>query len=133
MATRDVIEARAGTQATPSTVTHLANFPLPPQRADFGAEAVETMRSGDVLVVLFEHGSESARAPLFSAQGVPRILAKDFDRNALQHGIEGQSGVQRFFTAAGRAFCLYIVVGDHIDRADVMPDLEAVLASLSIT
>ena len=115
------------------TVAHFANFPLPAVRADFGAEAVATMKSGDVFIALFEYGPESAGKPLFAAQGVPRIQASDFDRNALQSGLPGQSGLQRFFTVGGRPFCLYVVVGNHIDRADAVAEVNQVLDSLRTT
>ncbi len=113
-------------------VAHLANFPLPPERADFGADVVESMRVGDVFVVLFEHDPTSADAALFSHTGVPRLAASDFHRDALQHGVPGQSGLQRFFHVGARAFCLYVVVASHLDRADVVPEVNAVLASMEL-
>jgi hypothetical protein len=115
------------------TVAHFANFPLPAERADFGAEAVASMRSGDAFVALFEYGPESAGQPLFAAAGVPRIQTRDFDRNALQHGQPGQSGLQRFFTVNGRPFCLYVVVGSHIDRADVVAEINQLLDSVALS
>ena len=36
--------------------------------------------------------------------------------------------VQRFFTASGRAMCLYVVVGSHIDRAEVLPAINSFLS-----
>jgi hypothetical protein len=44
----------------------------------------------------------------------------------------GQSGLQRFFTHNGRAFCLYVVLGSHVDRADILPNVNAVLETLEI-
>lgn len=117
---------------TAPTVAHLANFPLPARRADFGGDVVEQMRVGDVLVVLFEYERQAAGRALFSAVGVPRVTARDFDPDALQHRLPGQSGLQRFFQEGGRAFCLYVVVGSHLDRADVVADVNAVLESLDI-
>ncbi len=114
------------------TVAHFANFPLPANRADFGADVTDKMRPGDVLVVLFEYGAESAGKALFASEGVPRIAPGDFDRNALQHGVAGQSGLQRFFSVGGRPFCLYVVVGSHIDRADAVPAVNDLLDSLVI-
>lgn len=114
------------------TVAHFSNFPLPAGRDDFGGGAVEEMVSGDVFVVLFEYAGGAGR-PLFAAEGMPRLAAGDFDRNALQTGLPGQTGVQRFFTAAGRAFCLYVVVGSHIDRADVIPQVNQLLAAVEVT
>lgn len=116
------------------TVMHLANFPLPPGRGDFGGGAIETMHPGDVLIVLFEYGPESAGQPLFSSQGIPRFVSKgDFSRETLHNSIPHMSGVQRFFTHAGRAFCLYLVVGSHMDRADVLGQINSVLASMEIS
>lgn len=115
------------------TVMHLASFPMPAQRGDFGSGAVELMSTGDILMVLFEYGPESAGTPLFRHQGIPRPLAaRDFDRNTLQRPLPGQSGSQLFFTEKGRAFCLYVVLGSHIDRADLLPAVNAVLDSLEI-
>ena len=115
-----------------ATVSHFANFPLPAERADFGAGAVDVMGPGDIFVALFEYGPESAGKALFAGQGMPRIAPRDFDRNALQHGLPGQSGLQRFFTLAGRPFCLYVVAGSHLDRADVVPQVNALLDSLQV-
>ena len=124
-------QAVDGTSVETPTVAHLANFPLPATRADFGAEVVETMRSGDAFVVLFEYSGGAADRALFSHEGVPSITARDFDPNALQHRRPGQSGLQRFFRLGGRAFCLYVVVGSHLDRADAVADVNAVLRSVS--
>ncbi|MGH8949022.1 MAG: hypothetical protein ACRDXF_09200, partial [Acidimicrobiia bacterium] len=119
--------------AVEPTVMHVASFPLPAERGSFGSGAVELMRSGDVFMALFEYGPESAGTPLFEAEGIPRqIAAREFDRNALQRAMPGQTGLQRFFTHQGRAFCLYIVLGSHVDRADVLPRVNAVLETLEI-
>jgi hypothetical protein len=115
------------------TVMHVASFPLPAERGSFGSGAVELMRTGDVFITLFEYGTESAGTPLFEAEGIPRqIAAREFDRNALQRAMPGQTGLQRFFTHQGRAFCLYIVLGSHLDRADILPRVNAVLQTLEI-
>jgi hypothetical protein len=112
---------------------HLASFPLPAERGSFGSGAVELMRTGDVFITLFEYGQESVGTPLFAAEGIPRpIAAREFDRNALQRAMPGQSGLQRFFSHQGRAFCLYIVLGSHVDRADVLPGVNGVLETLEI-
>jgi hypothetical protein len=115
------------------TVIHMASFPLPPGRGSFGTGAVELMTSTDVFMTLFEYGPESAGTPLFGAEGIPRQIAtREFDRNALQRAMPGQTGLQRFFSHQGRAFCLYIVLGSHIDRADILPRVNAVLETLEI-
>ena len=108
-------------QETTGAVLHVASFPLPPDTGDYGGGAVELMSSKDVLVVLFEHGRESANTPLFAATSIPRITAVDVSTMQLQRLLEGQGGVQRFFTVAGRAFCLYVVFGSaHVRRLDTL-------------
>jgi hypothetical protein len=112
-------------------VAHFASFPLPQKRGDFGGGAVEMMAHSDAFVTLFDYGPSAAGTALFAAEGAPiEIRADQFDRTVLQRSIAGQSGVQRFFTARGRAYCLYIVVGSHIDRADVLPQVNLLLESL---
>ena len=119
--------------AVEPTVMHLATFPLPAARGSFGTGAVELMNTQDVFISLFEYGPEAADTPLFAAQGIPRGLqARQFDRDALQQALPEQSAVQQFFTHRGRAFCLYVVLGSHIDRADLLPRVNAVLDTLQI-
>lgn len=115
------------------TVIHIASFPLPGVGASFGADVVPQMRSSDVLLVLFEYGPEVAGTAPFTSVGVPRALqSREFDRGALQRAVPGQSGMQTFFTAGGRAFCLYVVLGSHIDRVDLIPKVNGVLDTLEI-
>jgi hypothetical protein len=115
------------------TEMHLASFPLPVERGSFGSGAVELMGNRDVFMALFEYGADSVGTALFAPEGIPRNLqARQFDRNALQRALPGQSGLQQFFTHRVRAFCLYVVVGSHVDRHDVLPQVNAILATLVI-
>jgi hypothetical protein len=119
--------------ASRPNVMHLASFPMPAERGSFGSGAVELMRGTDVFITLFEYGPDSVGTALFDSKGVPRGLqARQFDRNALQRAVPGQSGLQQFFTHRGRAFCLYVVLGSHLDRVDLIPKVNAVLDSLEI-
>jgi len=113
-------------------VVHLANFALPAERGDFGSGAVELMSSGAILVVLFEHGPESADTPLFARRGVPQLSPEEFHPQQMQRTLSGQSGRQIFFNVAGRAFCLYVVLGGHRRREVLVPLVNDVLASLDI-
>jgi len=89
------------------------------------------MRPDDVLIVLFEYGPEVVGTPPFASIGVPLPLEpQDFDRNALQRGVLGQSGLQRFFSDKGRGFCLYVVLGSHIDRVELVAKVNSVLETL---
>lgn len=115
------------------TVVHAATFPLPPGRGSFGSGATELMNSDDILIVLFEYGPQSVGTALFQERGIPRSLnGDDFNRDVLQHGITGQSGLQRFFSERGRAFCLYVVLGSHIDRSELVKRVNGVLSEVTI-
>jgi hypothetical protein len=120
--------------ATRPTLLHVGSFPMPAERGSFGAGATELMNTDDVFIVLFEYGPDSVGTPLFAEQGLPRSLDPgDFSRDALQHGVTGQSGLQRFFTHNGRAFSLYVVLGSHIDRAELVAKVNAVLQTVVIS
>lgn len=115
-------------------VAHLANFPLPEDRGDFGSGAVDIMTVDDVLLVLAEFGPECANTPLFAPRDFPTNLTPNmFSGSALQRSHQGQAGCQIFFTHANRAFCLYTVLGRQSSAARVLPQANATLAATRIT
>jgi len=114
-------------------IMHMANFAIPDDRGDFGSGAVELMNDGDLFITLFEYGPESVGQPLFATDGLPRNLTpSQFSPNALQRTITGQSGLQIFFTEANRAFCLFIALGSHSNRAALAQKANAALANITI-
>ena len=117
------VRARRAEATPPETahvVVHAATFPLPAERADYGDGAVQLMGPGDVFVALVEFAPAAARTALFAARGWPRPLTgDDFSRTALQHALAGQAGAQRWFTVAGRPWCLYAVIGAWERRASL--------------
>jgi hypothetical protein len=117
----------------PHPVVHMANFPLPEQRGDFGAGVVEQMRGNDVFVAMFEYGTASAHQPLFRHHGVPQLHASDFDPHRLQRTMPGQAGAQVFFNTGGRAFCLYVVVADSRRARFAAAHVNSVVAKFGIT
>ncbi|MGH9136809.1 MAG: hypothetical protein ACRD0G_07140 [Acidimicrobiales bacterium] len=115
-------------------VLHAANFALPAEVGDFGGGAVELMGHGHVFLAVVDYGPGAADSALFARRGIPRPLqTEDFDTTTLQRTLPGQSGVQRFFTEAGRGFCLYAVTGSHLLRGRVVPLINEALATLRIT
>jgi hypothetical protein len=119
--------------ATSNPVLHAANFALPEDRGDFGSGAVELMEASHALVALVEYDREAASTELFASRGMPRRLAvSDFSAKQLQRTIRGQSGVQRFFSESGRAFCLYVVLGRYGDRASLVNQVNAALERVRI-
>jgi hypothetical protein len=120
--------------ATSNAILHAANFPLPERREDYGGGAVELMRAGDVLVMLLEFDPEAAATPLFAQrQGLPRRLAASaFGPNHLQRILPGQAGAQFFFSEAGRAWSLYVVIGSWADRAALAEQASRLLATIRL-
>jgi len=115
-----------------NTVVHVANFPLAPEVADYGGGAVEVMTNRDLLVVLCEFGPSSVGQELFAAPGVPRLTPDDFGTHSMQRVIEGQGGAQKFFTEAGRAFCLYVVLGSYARRVRTVPLVNELIGTITI-
>lgn len=114
-------------------VAHFATFALPATRGDFGSNVVDAMRPTDAFVSLVEYGTEEVGTALFAAQGLPRRLdPRQFSAKQLQRTIRGQAGLQIFFSEAGRAFCLYVVLGDANDAHRLVRRVEQVLATLEL-
>lgn len=122
-------------QPTTRSVVHLGSFPLPPDRGDYGSGAVEIMRDEDVLVILFEFEPESATTAQFVSSGLPYpVTAADFDPNQMQRPLQGMAGMQRFFNVdEERAFCLFVVIGSYARRKELLPKINTVLSSITIT
>ena len=117
---------------TTNPVVHAGNFALPERRGDFGSGAVERMGPTNLLVVLFEYDRAAAHTPLFARRGRPQPVASDFGPNQLQRIIPGQSGAQYFYNEAGRAFCLYVVLGSHDRRAQLVGEARRLLSGVGV-
>jgi hypothetical protein len=114
-------------------VAHLSSFGLPGRRGDFGSGAVEAMGRDDDFVALVEFGEAEVDSNLFASKGLPRRLdPRRFSPRSLQRMLPGQTGMQHFFTVGGRAFCLYVVLGDRDDAHLHVRRVERVLAGLTI-
>lgn len=121
-----------GTEVT-MPILHLANFPLPSVRGDYGGGAVEQMGRGGVFVSLLEHPAAEGATAMFSEDGIPWPLrAADFDPQQMQRTIGGQAGCQRFFTYKGRAFCLYAAIGNYATRAVLVREVNRALATVDL-
>ena len=125
---RDAGEASVGRRAL-----HAANFALPTNLGDYATRAAEAMTSGDVLVVLLEFDPDSAGQGLFANEGLPRgISGGDFSPTAMPRTLPGRTAAQWFFSLAGRAFCLYVVLGSHRERAAVLPLVNQVVDTIKV-
>lgn len=125
--------AARATAPTTTPVAQFATFPLPAGRDDFGGAAVEAMGPGDVFIALLEYGAEEVSAALFSDVGLPRRLdPRAFSPRMLHRRIPGHAGLQRFFHDTGRAFCLYVVLGNADDAHRLVRRAEQVLATVEI-
>ncbi len=123
--------AAPGEQTYP--VIHAATIPIPPVRGDYGSGVVELLGPDDVFVGVLEFGPQAATTPLFSGlQGVPGLTPDAYRPWQLQRTIVGQAGVQRFFSASGRAFCLYSVIGAFANRVPLTGRANQLLGSIRV-
>jgi hypothetical protein len=113
-------------------ILHAGNFGLPRARGDFGSGAVELMKPHHVFLSLFEYEPEAAGTALFANSGFPLVHHDHFSPRALQRTLPGQSGVQYFFHVGRRAFCLYIVLGSHRMRRDLVSQVGGLLATVAV-
>jgi len=114
-------------------VVHAATFPIPARRGDWGDGAVQLMAAADVFVALVEFGPPAVGSALFASRGFPAPLTgSDLSRTSLQHSIAGQAGVQRWFTAEHRAWCLYVVVGSYARRVALAGRANELVAAIEV-
>ncbi|MHB8691293.1 MAG: hypothetical protein ACYDHH_08600 [Solirubrobacteraceae bacterium] len=119
-------------------VLHVASFELDPGDGDFGAAATERMGADDAFAALIAYPVDERITPgvgLFKASAWrPRLRAIEFSPSQLQVTRPGQIGTQRFFTHAGRPFCLYAVVKPVRKRPEALiGSLSAVLGTVRIS
>ncbi len=102
---------RGGSGAT----AHLANFALPHRDGEFGTRATLAMPADGLFLALTEYLPDRHLAVgqgLYSAARPTILEPADFQTRSLLHIRPGQTGLQRFFSETGRAFCLYVVASE---------------------
>ncbi len=111
---------------------HLASFPLPSSDGEFGTSATGAMPAGGLFLALTEYavGPGELEEGIFAGRPPRALDPRLFSGQALLRPIAGQRGVQRFFSTAGRAFCLYVVVGRSGEQ--LLAAANDVLASLQV-
>jgi hypothetical protein len=113
-------------------VVHAANVPLPSSDGDFATRATDTLPAAGVVVVLVEYSASEAGTALFSAPAPVRVDPAELSPATLLRRRPGQRGLQRFFTTAGRAMCLYVVVGSAAHAPDLAAGVSDVLGTLTV-
>lgn len=113
-------------------VLHAANFPLPPERGDFGSVAVEAMDRASVFLAVLEYDHASAGTPLFDNPVPSRLREREFGPTNLQRPLPHQAGAQRFCSDGGRAFCVYAVIGSYRMRGALVPEINRALRMVTI-
>ena len=118
-----------------SATLHAATFPLPARDGEFGTAATDSMPRSGAFLALVEYERGAGLEPgvgLFAPTGPPRALsAGDFAPETMLRPRPGQVGAQRFFTTAGRPFCLYAVLGSAAHGAAIAA-LNRLLGSIRI-
>ena len=126
-----------GTEQGHLATLHAASFPLSGAEGEFAAEATTRMPAAGAFVALVEYQPDDRLVPgegLFASREVPRALAPgDFRPETLMVPRGDQVGLQRFFTAGARPFCLYAVIGSRDAAPRGSAAISEVLGSLVIT
>jgi hypothetical protein len=104
-------------------------------QATFGDQSTAEMPAQATFVALVEYAPGDGLTPghgLFASKRA-RLDPSRFSEHGLAHPRPGQHGAQHFFTAAGRPFCLYVVLaGGRAVRRRQLAIVEHLLTSLSI-
>jgi hypothetical protein len=124
-------------RAAGGATIHAGDFQLPLDDGEFGDQSTAVMPSGGSFLVLTEYQPGAGLEPgegLFASRRVPTTLDPiGLSARGLAHPRPGQAGMQHFFTAAGRPFCLYVVVsGPRSGRRRQLAMLGQVLRSLRV-
>jgi hypothetical protein len=129
------IFARAGGNAT----LHAGDFRLALGDGEFGDRSTGQMPPGSTFVSLVEYvpgAGLQAGHGLYASTSIPLPLDPTaFSRRRLAHIRPGQTGMQHFFTSAGRPLCLYVVIasgGDRLLRRRQLAVLDGMLRSLRV-
>ena len=125
-------DGRIWTRSGGGPVLHAANVALPVTDGDFATRATGALPADGVVVVLVDYGPDEAGTPLFANSAPGRIDPAELSPSTLLQRRPGQRGLQRFFTTAGRAMCLYVVVGSAAHAADLAAGVSRVLGSLRV-
>jgi hypothetical protein len=119
---------------------HAASFALPAHDGEFGSHATAQMPPGGMFLALTEYrpggGLQAGRGLFAPAPPNGSIARNHFHPRTLLVAREGQEGLQRFFTANGRPFCLYVVLDRRTAHTAVshpqLAALNALLGSLTL-
>jgi hypothetical protein len=127
-------EARIVRRPQSAPFLHLASFALHADTGQFGAAVTARMGPDSAFAALVEYIVDADVRPargLFASRWRPRLSLSEFRHNQLQVMRPGHLGMQRFFTEAGRPFCLYAVIAPARRRpAQLAGELSAVLKTL---
>ena len=128
---------RAFRRAAGAATLHAGDFQLPLEDGEFGGRSTLSMPPGSTFLALTEYRPGAGLEPgqgLFASRRIPRTLDPTaVCPRGLAHPRPGLAGAQRFFTAAGRPLCLYVVVsGTRAERRRQLAVLTHVLRSLRV-
>lgn len=127
-------EARIVRRPHGAPFLHVASFALDSDAGQFGAAVTGRMGPDDVFAALVEYLVDAEVRPgagLFRQRFKPRLGLHEFGHSQLQVTRTGHLGMQRFFTASGRPYCLYAVIAPVRRRpAQLTGELSAVLRTV---
>lgn len=118
---------------TTSPTLHAGNFGLHKVGVgSFGEGEWPCMNSGNVLVSLIDDGAAAAGSPRYTGSLSARIEPDSFSTNLGNALPRGGAAMQRLFTAQGRGFDLFVVIGSYENRQALAPLADQFLAGITI-
>lgn len=130
--------AAASADATEESgaILRAATVPIALDDGDFGGGIVQRLRALDAFFVLFEYTVDENLTPgqgLFASRRLPWPVGPSrYSSDTLHVTLPGHVGFQDFFTAAGRPFCLYSVLGSTRRRRASAAHVNRVLETIRI-
>ena len=127
-------EARIARREHSAPFLHVASCALRADSGQFGASVTGAMGPDRAFAALVEYATDADVRPgggLFAGRFKPRLGLHEFRHTQLQVMRPGHLGMQRFFTATGRPYCLYAVISPVRRRpAALAGELSAVLRTV---
>jgi hypothetical protein len=118
---------------------HAASFPLPGSLSAWAPNAIKKLKTGDLLVSVFENESQRS-PPLDLAQyrklsGQMRLDSNDFksfDAITEDSRASGHGYARRMFQVSGRFFVLFVEAGERVPSPSQLGALNEFLGSLTV-
>jgi hypothetical protein len=106
----------------------LGSLPL----SDFGTDVYPLLGDTDIFFALIEYAYDPNATVFTTATSIPSFATTDFSPTAFPRLSPPKVACQAFFSTAGRAFCLYVVLGNPQNADSLVSELNSLMSTLVI-